>query len=46
MKALLKILHLEDNKIDVELVKEILTLEDVNCKITSVDTRSDYINAL
>ncbi|MHA1121252.1 MAG: PAS domain S-box protein [Candidatus Heimdallarchaeota archaeon] len=46
MKAPLKILHLEDNKIDVELVKEILTLEDVNCKITSVDTRSDYINAL
>jgi PAS domain S-box-containing protein len=46
MKSPLKIVHLEDNKIDVELVQEILTLEDLNCKITSVDNRSDFINAL
>jgi len=46
MKTPLKIVHLEDNKIDVELVKEILTLEDLNFNITSVDNRSDFINAL
>jgi len=46
MKAPLKIIHLEDNKIDVELVKEILTLEDLNCNIKSVDTQDDYIKAL
>ncbi len=46
MKAPIKIVHLEDNKIDVELVTEILTLEDLDFKITSVDNRSDFINAL
>ncbi|NHJ31286.1 MAG: response regulator, partial [Asgard group archaeon] len=46
MTVPLEIIHLEDNKIDAELVKEILALENVNCNIKSVDNRTDYINAI
>ena len=42
MNSLKQILHLEDNKNDAELVKEILALNDINCKITLVDNKSDF----
>lgn len=42
MIAPLKILHLEDNKIDAELVKETLLLNDLLCEITLVDNREDF----
>ena len=46
MKNLLKILHLEDNQIDAELVKEILSLEDLNFTILNVDNRDDFIQKI
>ncbi|NHJ83871.1 MAG: PAS domain S-box protein [Asgard group archaeon] len=46
MKQPLKILHLEDNKIDVELVHEILALENFEFDLISVDNREDFLNAL
>jgi PAS domain S-box-containing protein len=46
MMKKLNILHLEDNKIDVELVKEILELENFNFNLTSVDSREAFTNAL
>ncbi|NHJ48375.1 MAG: PAS domain S-box protein [Asgard group archaeon] len=46
MKRKLNILHLEDNKIDVELVKEILILDDFNFTLTSVDNQEAFIKTL
>lgn len=46
MSKKLNILHLEDNKIDVELVKEILLLEDFNFNMTSVDNKDAFLNTL
>ncbi len=46
MSKRIKILHLEDNKIDVELVKEILTIEKINFTSTSVDNQEDFIKEL
>jgi PAS domain S-box-containing protein len=43
MKSLIKILHLEDNKTDAELVKEMLKLGGVNAEIRHVNTKSDYL---
>jgi hypothetical protein len=46
MNAPLKILHLEDNKIDAELVKETLLLNNMLCEITLVDNREDVISSI
>ncbi|NHK32640.1 MAG: PAS domain S-box protein [Asgard group archaeon] len=46
MSKKLNILHLEDNKIDVELVKEILLLEDFNFNMTSVDNKEAFLKVL
>ncbi len=46
MKNPLRILHLEDNQIDAELVKEILLLEDLSFTIISVDTREDFVKTI
>ncbi|NHK32641.1 MAG: PAS domain S-box protein, partial [Asgard group archaeon] len=46
MDAPLKILHLEDNKIDAELVKETLLLNNLLCEITLVDNREDFISSI
>ncbi|HUT80181.1 MAG TPA: PAS domain S-box protein [Candidatus Bathyarchaeia archaeon] len=46
MKKPLNILHLEDNKNDVELVKEILSIEGIDCNFISTDNREDFINIL
>ena len=42
MKMLLKILHLEDNPNDAELVKETLVADNPDCKIIRVDNREDF----
>ena len=46
MSKKIKILHLEDNKMDVELVKEILTLDNMDFTSTSVDNKEDFIKEL
>ncbi|MBN1329251.1 MAG: PAS domain S-box protein [Candidatus Heimdallarchaeota archaeon] len=46
MKKPLQILHLEDNKNDVELVKEILSIERIECSFISTDNREDFIRIL
>ena len=37
MKPLIRILHLEDNQNDAELVKETLLMKEINCEIIHVD---------
>jgi DNA-binding response OmpR family regulator len=46
MKFPLRILHLEDDANDAELVQTTLEAEGVNCVITRVQTRDDFISAL
>lgn len=46
MKSPLHILHLEDNTNDAELIHSILEADGIVCRITRVDTRSDFIVAL
>ena len=45
MKAL-RILYLEDNPRDAELVQETLTSEGVECHVTRVETEADFIASL
>jgi PAS domain S-box-containing protein len=46
MKPLIRILHLEDNINDAELVKETLIMKEVNCEIIHVDNEQDFIENL
>jgi len=46
MKSPLRILHLEDNPADAELVREMLDAEGISCAVTCVKTREDYAAAL
>jgi signal transduction histidine kinase len=46
MKRRLRILHLEDDLNDAELVREILASEGMACDIVRVDTRAAFFNAL
>jgi DNA-binding NtrC family response regulator len=46
MKTPLRILHLEDNSNDVELVRETIISEGINVEMTVADTRSDFIDSL
>jgi PAS domain S-box-containing protein len=46
MNKPLRILHLEDNPLDAELIKEILENEELPCHITRVETREDFVAAL
>ncbi|MBI4548384.1 MAG: response regulator [Ignavibacteriae bacterium] len=46
MNSTIRILHLEDNENDSELVKELLHREGVDCELVCVDTRSEFIKAL
>jgi len=46
MKSLLRILHLEDNPRDSELVQSILEAANIECDITRVDTFSDYYSSI
>jgi PAS domain S-box-containing protein len=42
----LKILHLEDNVVDAELVRDALDLEEVSCEVKRVVSRHDFEAAL
>ena len=46
MKPLIRILHLEDNQNDAELVKETLLMKEINCEIIHVDNEKDFIENL
>jgi signal transduction histidine kinase len=46
MKSPLRILHLEDNQADAELVRELLVAEGISCDVTCVKTREDYTREL
>ena len=46
MKFPLRILHLEDDPNDVELVKQILVAEGIACDLVLVETRSDFITSI
>jgi diguanylate cyclase (GGDEF)-like protein/PAS domain S-box-containing protein len=46
MKIPLRILHLEDNSNDVELVREMIIAQGIDAEITDTATRADFINAL
>jgi PAS domain S-box-containing protein len=46
VKTHLKILHLEDQPLDSELIGEILASEDIACEIVRVETRDDFEVAL
>ena len=46
MSDKLRILHLEDNPEDVELVRETIAAQGIDAGITDVETRADFINAL
>jgi CheY-like chemotaxis protein len=42
MNGELRILHLEDSKVDAELIAAKLTEDGVSCSIDLVDTRVDF----
>ncbi len=46
MKSSLRILHLEDEPLDAELVKAALVEEGIACKIFRVETNKDFIEAV
>lgn len=46
MNKKLHILHLEDSRIDAELIQAKLIKEGLECEITRVGTREDFTNAL
>jgi len=46
MKSELRILHLEDNPDDAELIEMLLTGQGIGCEIERVETRADFIAAL
>jgi two-component system cell cycle sensor histidine kinase/response regulator CckA len=46
MPGTLKILHLEDDPRDRELVREILEGEGIRCEVVCVDTREAFVDAL
>jgi PAS domain S-box-containing protein len=46
MKSQLRILHLEDDLRDAELVQETLESEGIACQVTRVETEADFIASL
>ncbi len=46
MKAKLRILHLEDDPRDAELVQETLAIDGIPCDVTRVETEPDFIASL
>ena len=46
MKSPLRILHLEDDLLDAELIKSTLEGEGIACKIFRVETRNDFVAAV
>jgi len=46
MRSPLRILHLEDDPLDAELVQSMLSEEGLACDVTCVDRREDFVSAL
>jgi len=46
MKSPLRILHIEDDPNDVELIKSMLETDGLACKLMCVETKSDFIGAI
>jgi PAS domain S-box-containing protein len=46
MNSFIRILYLEDNRVDVELSRAVLEKDGLRCEMTVVDTREDYVAAL
>jgi PAS domain S-box-containing protein len=46
MKSQLRILYLEDDPRDAELVQETLAIDDIRCLVTRVETEADFIASL
>src|SRR6202162_3473472 len=46
MKSALRILYLEDDPRDAELVQETLTNDGISCHVTRVETQADFIASL
>jgi PAS domain S-box-containing protein len=46
MKSQLRILYLEDDPKDAELVRETLATEGISCQVTRVETEIDFIGSL
>lgn len=46
MAERMRILHLEDNPRDADLVKELLEAESVACDVVVVENRTDFVSAL
>jgi PAS domain S-box-containing protein len=46
MKSPLRILYLEDDARDVELVQETLAADGIDCQITRVEAEADFVGAL
>jgi DNA-binding NtrC family response regulator len=46
MKSQLRVLHLEDDPADAELVEETLAADGIHCQVTRVQTEADFIASL
>ncbi len=46
MKSPLRILYLEDDLSDAELVQETLAVEDIPCQLTRVETEAEFVTSL
>ena len=46
MKSPLRVLHLEDDPLDAELIQSMLAEEGLVCDVTCVDTREDFVAAI
>ena len=46
MKTPLRILHLEDNPVDADLIHATLSAEGVACDAVRVETRSQFVDAV
>src|SRR3989304_2714887 len=46
MKSRLRVLHLENNQYDSDLVQAILSAEAIDCDVVRVETRSDFLTAV
>src|SRR5689334_774244 len=46
MKSSLRILHLEDDAKDAELIQALLETEEILCHVTRVDTQAEFVASL
>ena len=46
MKTNLRILHVEDDAVDADLIREILAADGIACEVTRVENESDFVASL